>query len=38
MTFERGVVPEDWRSAVNAPCTRIKEGGHNAAIIEVLAC
>ena len=32
------VMPEDWRSAVIVPCTRVKEKEMNARIIEILAC
>ena len=37
MAFESGVVPEDWRYAVNAPLYTGK-GGLNIRIIEVLVC
>ena len=32
MAFESGVVPEDWRSAVIVPCTRVKEREMNVVI------
>ena len=41
MGFESGAVLEDWRSAgikTDCDCTRVKERGQNASIIEVLAC
>ena len=33
MTFESGIMPEDWRSAVMFHCTRVKERENNIRII-----
>ena len=35
MAFESGVMPEDWRSTVIVPLSRVKERGLNVRTIEV---